>query len=266
MTTRIRFLGIAAFEITTSQGQVILIDPFLDENPASPVRAADLDRVDLVLATHLAYDHLGDTAAIARRCSCPVVCGPEVKAFLTQQGVDPAQVRTVPWGGQVNPGGIRVRGIECHHTSFRKALDGQYLCGQPLGFILYADPGVRIYHSGDTAIFSDLKLIGELYRPTLGLMCACELEKDYLETLGLKDHYGNEMSGDEGALAARWLGVEVAILCHYLQAGDQEDVRRFFDGLEDRGDGRKPLPKPLALQPGEVFEYTGEGGGHAAER
>ena len=257
MATQIRFFGIAAFEITTSQGKVILIDPFLDENPASPVRASDLKQVDLILATHLAYDHLGDTAAIAQRFSCPVVCGPEVKAFLVQQGVDPGQIRTVPWGGQVNPDGIRVRGVECHHTSFRQAPDGQYLNGQPLGFILYADPEVRIYHSGDTAIFSDLKLIGELYRPTIGLMCACELERDYLEKLGLKDHYGNEMSGDEGAMAAAWLGVEVAILCHYLKAGEQEDIRKFFGYFESRRLEEKALVRPLALQPGATYVYDG---------
>jgi L-ascorbate metabolism protein UlaG (beta-lactamase superfamily) len=256
MTTRVRFLGIAAFEITNSQGQVILIDPFLDENPASPVKAADLQRVDLVLVTHLAYDHLGDAAAISQHFHCPVVCGPEVKVFLTQQGVDPGLIRTLPWGGQVNPAGIRVRAVECRHTSFRRAPDGQYLNGQPLGFILYADPDVRIYHSGDTAIFSDLKLIGELYRPNIGLLCACEIEKDYLEHLGLKDHYGNEMNGDEGALAAIWLGLEYAIICHYLRAGDQEDIRKFFAILENRCSGEAPLAKPLALQPGEWFEYA----------
>jgi L-ascorbate metabolism protein UlaG (beta-lactamase superfamily) len=257
MTTRIRFLGIAAFEITNIQGQVILIDPFLDENPASPVKVEDLKRVDLVLVTHLAYDHLGDAAAISRRFQCPVVCGPEVKVFLTQQGADPGLIRTVPWGGQVNPGGIRVRAVECHHTSFRQAPDGGYLTGQPLGFILYPDPGVRIYHSGDTAIFSDLKLIGELYRPNVGLLCACELEKDYLLQLGLKDHFGNEMNGDEGALAAGWLGLEYAIICHYLKAEGQEDIRKFFGILENRCSGEAPLTKPLALQPGEVFEYQG---------
>jgi L-ascorbate metabolism protein UlaG (beta-lactamase superfamily) len=259
MTTRIRFLGIAAFEITNSQGQVILIDPYLDENPASPVRVRDLQRVDLVLATHLALDHLGDAAAISKQFNCPVVCGPEVKAFLTQQGADPGLIRTLPWGGQVNPRGIRVRAVECHHTSFRKAPDGQYLTGQPLGFILYADPGVRIYHSGDTAIFSDLKLIGELYRPNIGLICACELEKEYLEQLGLKDHYGNEMSGDEGALAAIWLGLDVAIICHYLEAGEQEDIRKFFRLLGNRSTGDGLLPRPLALQPGETFEYNHQG-------
>ena len=87
--TSIRFLGIAAFEITNSQDQVILIDPFLDDNPVSPVKVADLERVDLVLVTHLADDHLGDAAAISKRFDCPVVCGPEVGVFLEQQGADP---------------------------------------------------------------------------------------------------------------------------------------------------------------------------------
>ncbi len=255
MTTTIRFLGIAAFEITNSKGQVILIDPFLDENPVSPVKANDLERVDLVLVTHLAYDHLGEAAAISQRFNCPVVCGPEVKVFLEQQGADPQLMRTVPWGGQVNPRGIRVRAVECRHTSFRQAPDGQYLCGQPLGFILYADPGVRIYHSGDSAIFSDLKLIGELYRPNIGLLCACEVEREYLELLGLQDHYGNEMNGDEGALAAIWMGLEYAIICHYLDPEGREDVRKFFNILESRHSDEGPLVKPLALRPGEVFEY-----------
>lgn len=259
MSTRIRFLGLAAFEITNSQNQVILIDPCLDENPASPVKVADLERVDLVLVTHLACDHLGDAAAISKRFNCPVVCGPEVGVFLVQQGADPSLMRPVPWGVQVNPRGMRVRAVECHHTSFRQAPDGQYLFGYPLGFILYADPGVRIYHSGDSAIFSDLKLIGELYKPNIGLLCACGLEMEYLESLGLQDHFGNEMNGDEGALAAMWLGLEYAIICHYLNPEDREDVRKFFNILENRHSGTGPLVKPMAMRPGEVFEYQGRG-------
>jgi L-ascorbate metabolism protein UlaG (beta-lactamase superfamily) len=255
--TRIRFLGIAAFEITNSQGQVILIDPCLSDNPASPVQVDDLERVDLVLVTHLALDHLGDAAAISKRFMCPVVCGPEVKVFLEQQGADPALMRPLPWGGQVNPRGIRVRAVECHHTSFRRAPDGQYLTGQPLGFILYADPGVRIYHSGDSAIFSDLKLIGELYRPNIGLICACELEQEYLRPLGLQDHIGNEMNGDEGALAAMWLGVEHAVICHYLKPEGHADVDKFLSILNNRHSDEGPLVKPLAMHAGEVLEYEG---------
>ncbi len=256
MTTRIEFLGIAAFRITTSQNQVILIDPCFSDNPVSPVQVNDLERVDLVLVTHLALDHLGDAAAISQRFQCPVVCGPEVKVFLEQQGADPTLMRPMVWGGQVNPRGIRVRGVECHHTSFRRAPDGQYLSGQPLGFILYADPGVRIYHSGDSAIFSDLKLIGELYRPNIGLYCACELEQEFLRPLGLQDHIGNEMNGDEGALAALWMGVEYAVICHYLKPEGHPDVDKFINILRHRHSDAGPLVKPLALRAGETFEYS----------
>ena len=258
MTTRVRFFGVAAFEITNEQGQVILIDPCLSDNPVSPVQVDDIDRVDLVLVTHLAIDHLGDAAAISKKFQCPVVCGPEVAVFLTQQGADPGLMRTLPWGGQSNPRGIRVRAVECHHTSFRLAPNGQYLSGQPLGFILYADPGVRIYHSGDSAIFSDLKLIGELYRPNIGLITACELEKEFLQKFGLQDHIGNEMNGDEGALASLWLGLEYAIICHYLNPDGREDVQKFFHILESRHSDNIPLVQPLALRPGEVFEYDGK--------
>jgi L-ascorbate metabolism protein UlaG (beta-lactamase superfamily) len=258
LTTQIRFLGVAAFEITTSQGQVILIDPFIEDNPASPVKVSDLKRVDLVLVTHLAEDHLGDAAEVIKCHGCPVVCGPEVGVFLGQQGINPNLIRRVPWGGQVNPKGIRVRAVESRHTSFRRAPDGQYLSGQPLGFILYADPDVRIYHSGDTALFSDLKLIGQLYRPNIGLLCACELEKSYLQSIGLEDHQGNEMSGEEGAMAAVWLGLDYAIICHYLRPEGHEDVRTFMRTLENGfADGTSPI-KPLALQAGEIFQYPME--------
>ena len=67
MTTRLRFFGLAAFEITNEQGQVILIDPCLSDNPTSPVQVEDLERVDLVCVTHLAIDHLGDAAAISKK-------------------------------------------------------------------------------------------------------------------------------------------------------------------------------------------------------
>lgn len=253
MKTQIRFLGIAAFEITLPDGRIVLIDPYLDENPASPVKVADLEQVDLILVTHLAVDHLGEAAAVAQKFDCPVVCGPEVKYFLNCQGVDPGQIRTVPWHGQVNPLGIRVRSIPSVHASVRVAPDGQWLSGPPMGFILYAADDCRVYHSGDTAIFSDLKLIGELYQPTVGLMCACELEEEYLTSIGLQDHYGNEMSGDEGALAAMWLGLEYAICCHFLSPDGQPDVEKFL-AILNHTEG----PKPVILWPGETFTYPPE--------
>jgi L-ascorbate metabolism protein UlaG (beta-lactamase superfamily) len=255
MSTRIKFLGIAAFEVTLPDDRVVLIDPCLDKNPASPIKAADLRQVDMILITHLAVDHLGDAATIARKFGCPVVCGQEVKYFLGCHGVDPGQIRTLPWHGQVNPLGIRVRSVPSMHSSVGLAPDGKWLSGMPMGFILYAAENCRIYHSGDSAIFSDLKLIGQLYQPNVGLMCACELEEEYLQSLGLQDHYGNEMSGDEGALAAMWLGLEYAICCHYLNPDGRPDVEKFIAMLNST-EG----PKPVALRPGQTFTYPPEEG------
>jgi L-ascorbate metabolism protein UlaG (beta-lactamase superfamily) len=256
MNTKIRFLGFAAFEITNSKGQVILIDPFINGNRVSPLKVNEIEQVNLVLVTHLAEDHLGDTAEIVKKFECPVVCGPEVMVFLEQQGVESRLIHRMVWGMQLNLLGIRVRAIECHHTSFRQAPDGQYLNGPPLSYILYADPGVRIYHSGDTAIFSDLRLIGELYRPNIGLMCACSLEDEYLQSVGMQNVYGNEMNGDEGALAAMWLGLEYAIICHYMNPDGREDVKKFVNILNNRHSDEGPFVKPLALIPGEIFEYV----------
>lgn len=251
MKTKIKFLGIAAFEVTLPDGKVVLIDPCLSDNPASPMGVDDLERVDLLLVTHLASDHLGDASAIAKKFGCTVVCGKEVKYFMGCEGVPSSQFRTLPWGGQVNPLGIRVRAVPSMHSSMGVAADGQWVSGQPLGFILYATDRCRIYHSGDSAIFSDMKLIGQLYRPTVGLMCACEIEKEYLESLKLFDHFGNEMSGDEGALASTWLNLEYAFCCHYLNPEGHKDVE-LFKAMLSSPEG----PRPVILKPGEVFEYV----------
>lgn len=71
-----------------------------------------------------------------------------------------------------------------------------------MGFIVYAADNCRVYHSGDTALFGYLNLIGQLYRLTVGLICAARQERANCERIGLQDFYGNEMSGEEGALAA----------------------------------------------------------------
>src|SRR5258708_19342740 len=167
MSTRIRFFGVAAYELITEAGLHILIDPFLDENPGSPVKSAELPRVDLILVSHAAADHLGDTEAIAKRTGAPIICGGEVKAYLMARGIPAEQIRATTWGIAVEVAGIRVQPVECHHWSQIRMPDGTYASGVPMGFVVYADPGVRFYHYGDTPIFTALKLIGDLYPPPI---------------------------------------------------------------------------------------------------
>src|SRR5262245_15979812 len=213
--TKIRFFGVAAYELITQEGKHILLDPFLDENPGSPVKSDQLDKVDLVIVSHAAPDHLGDTEAIARRTGAPVICGGEVKAYLTARGIPATQLRATTWGIAVEVAGIRVQPVECHHWSQIRMPDGSFASGVPMAFVIYADPGVRFYHYGDTAIFSDMKLQAELYRPTIGAIGIA----NPVEILDRNPMPGEMMTGElspyEGALAAHWLGLDWVLPCHY---------------------------------------------------
>lgn len=252
MSVTIRFFGVAGYEIVTARGQRVLLDPFLDANPASPVRAADLTRVDLLLVTHAAFDHLGDTLAIARRTGAPVVCGGEVKAYLTASGLPEDQVRATTWGIAVEVAGIHVQPVECHHWSQIALPNGGLASGVPMGYVLDAGDDVRFYHYGDTAIFSDLRLIAELYRPTIGCLGIANPEAILSRVSGPGRLVSAEMSPREGALAAQWLGLDVVLPCHYLDP-DCADVREFHAHLAAAAARGESVPRAVTLAPGETY-------------
>ena len=189
MSTRIRFLGVAGYEIQGPDRR-ILVDPFLSANPRAPCSPDELETPDVILVSHAAYDHLGDAATISRRTGAPVVCGADVRLMLLEDGVPDQQIRATVWGIVVRVGGVVVRPIECHHWS-NGQLNGAAITGTPMGFIVETEPGVRIYHYGDTAIF-DMRLFGELYAPTVGIFgCTNPIELD--------DHGAGEMlTGRDG--------------------------------------------------------------------
>jgi L-ascorbate metabolism protein UlaG (beta-lactamase superfamily) len=252
MATQIRFFGVAAYEIGTSWGQHVLIDPFLDENPGSPVKSEELEQVDLILVTHAAFDHMGDTEALARRTGAPVVCGGEIKAYLTAKGIPESQVRATTWGIAVEVAGIKVQPVECHHWSQIRMPDGTYASGVPMGFVVYAGPDVRFYHYGDTAIFGDLRLIKELYHPTIGCVGITQPVELLERVSGPGQILTGEMSPKEGAIAAQWLGLETVLPCHYIEH-DCDDVREFEKCLEETRSWSESMPQSVVLKPGEVY-------------
>jgi len=255
VATQIQFLGMAAYRITNSEGRVILIDPFLTDNPVTPIQVKDLDRVDLICVTHLAFDHLGDTEEIVRRFNCPVCCGAEVKYWLTKKGLPARDIYAIAWGIQALIGGLRVRATISMHTSARVTPDGEFISGPPLGFILYPDPGVRIYHSGDSAISAEIKVIGEVYRPNIALLGLTLPPEKFLNDRGYFGLHMNEMTADEAALAAHWLGVEYAIASHYFSAANNPDVEKFVTLLNNGHSDDVPAVKPVVLEAGDVFVY-----------
>jgi L-ascorbate metabolism protein UlaG (beta-lactamase superfamily) len=220
MSTRLTYHGAASFDIAGPDHR-ILIDPFLSENPLAPCSADDLETPDVILVSHAAFDHYGDSAAIAKRTGAPVVCDAAVRAMLIDDDVDPDQVSATTWGIVVEVAGLQIRPVECHHWSSGTLKDGRQVVGNPIAFLVETEPGVRIYHYGDTAIF-DMRLIGELYRPTVGLL-GCTLPKELSHRIpGPATFLTGEMDADEAARAAEMLGETLVV----------EDGRHWIEGKE----------------------------------
>ena len=94
MTTKITFLGVAGYQIEWNDHR-ILVDPCLSANPHAPIRHEELPTPDAILVSHAAFDHLGDTFAIAARTGAPVICGGDVRVLLLEQGLPSEQVRAI---------------------------------------------------------------------------------------------------------------------------------------------------------------------------
>lgn len=255
MTTRIRYLGVAAFEVITAAGTRILIDPYLDANPASPFKSSDLDRVDLILVTHAAFDHLGETADIVTQFGCPVVCGADVRFLLLDAGLPAGLLIPVCWGMKVEIGEAQVQVVASHHPSLGAKSDGSMVGALAVGFILILADGLRLYHAGDSALFGDMRLIGELYRPNVGIFPVTVPDLPGVHVPGAHILAG-EMTPAEAAMAAQWLSVDYAVPCHFVDPQCAE-VEQFQCILANVTRGGANAPRPITMLPGQPFVYDG---------
>lgn len=256
--TRIRFFGVAAYELITNDGKHILMDPYLDDNPASPIKHHELERVDLIVVSHAAIDHLGDTEHIAKKYGAPVICGGEIKNYLMAKGISTHQIRATTWSIAVEVAGIKVYPVECHHWSQLKMPDGSFASGVPMSFVIYLDD-CRFYHYGDTAIFSDLKLIAELHQPTIGCLGMTEPWEIVPTIPGPGKLLTGEMSPKEAALGAQWLGLKTVLPCHYCDPNHPEaarDLQEFHQHLDDARAAGKTVPKSIVMMPGDWIDAS----------
>ncbi len=151
---KLKYFSHSAFRITTDAGKKILIDPFLDGNPTSTSKAKDVD-ADYIILTHGHGDHLGDAFAIAKRCNSLFICLNELGNYCSSKGF---RAHNMHIGGAYNFEFGRVKLTIAHHGSMTP---DNYYAGEPSGVILTID-GKSVYHTGDTGLFYDMKLIGEM--------------------------------------------------------------------------------------------------------
>jgi L-ascorbate metabolism protein UlaG (beta-lactamase superfamily) len=177
----LQWFGQSAFKITTPGNKIILIDPFITKNPKVPGELKDLSRigkVDLILLTHGHGDHIGDTGKIAGMTNAKVGMNADMGHTFGILGIVPyKQLIRFNKSGPINPlQGITVTMVRAEHSSEVVHKDPDtgkkqvYPGGEPAGYIIELENGYKIYHAGDTGVFSDMQFIGEYYKPDLALL------------------------------------------------------------------------------------------------
>lgn len=209
---RITYLGHATFRLTTPGGGRILIDPFLTNNPTTPEDMKDPGELETILITHGHFDHFDDAINFAQETGAQTISNFEIYSYLQSKGVENSA--PIQKGGTAEIGGVKVTATHAFHSSSIAEEDGIVLYGgEPMGYIVEFESGFKVYHAGDTAVFGDMQLIGELYSPDLAL-------------LPIGDRL--VMGPYEAAHAARLLGVEHVVPIHY-----STDVLPLFTGTPD---------------------------------
>lgn len=151
---KLRYFSHSSFLITTNSNKKIIIDPFLDGNPTSPVKSDEIF-ADYIILTHGHGDHLGDAFKIAKRCNSLFICLNELANYCIAKGFCAHNMHI---GGSYNFDFGKVKLTIAHHGSMTP---DNYYAGEPSGVILTVD-GISVYHTGDTGLFYDMKLIGEM--------------------------------------------------------------------------------------------------------
>ncbi len=201
---RIDFFGHSAFRITSAKGLVIWIDPWI-ENRLAPAEikpdartGGKTGRADLVLITHAHGDHLGNVISIARSPATEVVAVHEIQQYLLAGGLP--NVIGMNIGGTYPTKGVKVTMTPAVHSSSIQNGNDILYGGTAAGFVVHLEDGTAIYHAGDTDLFGDMALIGELHRPQIAM-------------LPIGDHY--TMGPRAAAHAARLIGAGTLIPMHY---------------------------------------------------
>lgn len=226
----ITWLGHATTLIETPAGKRILIDAWTENNPATPEQWKTIDKLDLMVITHGHFDHLGDAVTIAKATRPDIMAQPEICHYLGSKGVENCTGMNV--GGTVEWNGTRITMVDAVHSSGISEGDTMLDGGTAAGYVIRLENSFAVYHSGDTAAFEGMRLIGRLYKPDVAM-------------LPIGGHF--TMDPREAAEAVRLLGVTTVIPIHYgtfpVLAGTPEQFQQEAADISGL--------KVVALKPGE---------------
>lgn len=219
---QLTWLGHACFRFEGDLG-TLFVDPFIEDNPACPIELSDVDEADWVLVTHGHSDHYADAVELASKTDATLISNFEITEDVQDQGH--SKVEPMNIGGSIKSNGLNVHMTEAQHSS------GPGL-GHQAGFVVEWN-NQNIYHSGDTGLFSDMKLISEFLNPDLAL-------------LPIGDRF--TMGPESAARAVEYLGVDQVIPMHYNTFEFvEQDPENFSDHVGSKSD-------VVILKPGESHQ------------